>query len=155
MNLRQRSIIELKNAVINKTLGCYNENVVDEGRCLYFHGDTGTCCAVGAIIPHDELFNNVDDEFNVSKVFNTSEAVFSQLNLFILTLPFFIRVLLKSSSYASLDIPLCISLMLKGLTNRAESLATSGKEPVVELRIGTSQAIDSKMGRPKPSNKET
>lgn len=74
MNLRQRSIIELKNAVINKTLGCYNENVVDEGRCLYFHGDTGTCCAVGAIIPHDELFNNVDDEFNVSKVFNNSES---------------------------------------------------------------------------------
>jgi hypothetical protein len=75
MKNRERSIGILKEAVANKTLGCYNKKVEN---CRYFHGDTGTCCPVGAIIPHNVLFKNVNEDFNVTYVFseNNSDVIF-------------------------------------------------------------------------------
>lgn len=82
MNERKRSIKELKTNIKNKTLGCYNKQVVKNSSCLYFHGDTGTCCAIGAIIPSDVLFKRIDSSCDVSKVFTGTghDSIGSQLD---------------------------------------------------------------------------
>lgn len=73
MKSRERSIRKLKRAVKNKTLGCYNEKVLEEQRCVYYHGESNTCCAVGALIPKKTLMNNLTINGNCIKPFNKND----------------------------------------------------------------------------------
>lgn len=74
MNIRQRSIKTLKKAVKNKTLGCYNDQVLIDEACLYYHAESKTCCAVGALIPKKTLLNNLNEYGNCVKPFNKDKG---------------------------------------------------------------------------------
>lgn len=65
MNARQKSIQILQDAVKNKTLGAYKGATV----CRYYDKATDSCCAVGALIPREELMLNLDEVGNVSSLF--------------------------------------------------------------------------------------
>ena len=64
MNARQKSIQILQDAVKNKTLGAY-KGAKD---CRYYDKVTDSCCAVGTLIPREELMQYVDDSGNVSVI---------------------------------------------------------------------------------------
>jgi hypothetical protein len=50
--MRAQSIQILKEAIQNKTLSCYHPEV---NSCRYYHGASQTCCAVGILIPKEQL----------------------------------------------------------------------------------------------------
>lgn len=54
MNARQKSIKKLKDAIKNKTLGMYQN---DLDMCLYYHKETDSCCAVGLLLDAKENFD--------------------------------------------------------------------------------------------------
>lgn len=64
MNARQKSIKILQDAVKNKTLGAYKGAMV----CRYYDKATDSCCAVGALIPREELMQNVDKHGDVESL---------------------------------------------------------------------------------------
>lgn len=57
MNARQKSIQILQDAVKNKTLGAYKGATA----CRYYDKTTDSCCAVGALIPREELMQHVNE----------------------------------------------------------------------------------------------
>lgn len=62
MSLRKESIAILKQAVNDKTLGCYKGAT----QCLYYDKTTDSCCAVGVLVPKKQLMKNVTDLGNVT-----------------------------------------------------------------------------------------
>lgn len=54
---RQISIEKLNEAIQNKSLSCYKENV---NHCFYYHRDSDSCCAIGVLVPKEQLFSNLD-----------------------------------------------------------------------------------------------
>lgn len=62
--MRERSINILKDAVKNRKLGAYK----GASRCKYYHKDTDSCCAVGALIPHETLMSLADSKGDVSSL---------------------------------------------------------------------------------------
>ena len=61
MSQRDKSISKLKNAVMNKTLTCYQVSDYDI-EPVYFDSGFQTCCAVGELFDKKELFGLKDFE---------------------------------------------------------------------------------------------
>ena len=63
MNERKESIKKLKKAVKNKTLLMYQDN---NGDPKYYDHATNSCCAVGAILPLETLFEHMNRKGDVN-----------------------------------------------------------------------------------------
>lgn len=75
--LREKSIKLLKEAVKNKSLGCY----VGATNCRYYDSETDSRCAVGAIIPNEVIKLNLDEYGDCDRFIPTisGESVKDQL----------------------------------------------------------------------------
>ena len=77
MTLRQQSIAILKQAVKDKTLGCYKGAT----ECLYYDEETDSKCAVGAIIPQKTIDKMKNDAGNCKHFIDSErgDSVHNQL----------------------------------------------------------------------------